>query len=170
MYTRTSTNVITYNDLESQPVPTMRLTLPSARQGRVPVEGSGESWCTNLYKWCSNAQKEAEHVAELEQCCDPVITRMNQAKIDKMFDGMINDMNQQRQKVKNELITLPPHQQAQVLTFWSGVQEFMGKILGWLQDMFCKVLEKIKQGWQLIKDTVKSIFNRVFDAITNAFR
>ena len=157
------TSVITIKDLGSDPIPTMRLTQPK-------VEGSESSAWSNpidtMSKWFTKAKSDVH----LEEGVNPEITKRNQAKIDKMFDGMIKEMNQQREKVKNDLEKLTPEEQEQVLTFWGGVQEFLGKLLGWLKGMFDKVLEKIKQGWQLIKDTVKSIFNTVFDAITNAFK
>ena len=160
----TTTNVITIKDLGSDPIPTMRL-----RQPKVPGGSESSAW-RNPIDTFSNLFTKVKGDVHLEEGVNPEITKRNQAKIDKMFDGMIKDMNQQREKVKADLEKLTPEEQELVLTFWSGVQEFMGKLLGWLRDMFNKVLEKIMQGWQLIKDTVKSIFNTVFDAITNAFK
>eukprot|EP00112_Aurelia_sp_Birch-Aquarium-sp1_P004527 Seg15127.1 transcript_id=Seg15127.1/GoldUCD/mRNA.D3Y31 product="hypothetical protein" protein_id=Seg15127.1/GoldUCD/D3Y31 len=159
-----TTSVITIKDLGSDPIPTMLL-----RQPKVPGGSESSAWSKpmdTISSWFTKAKGDVH----LEEGVNPEITRRNQAKIDKMFDGMIKDMNQQREKVKTDLEKLTPEEQEQVLTFWGGVHEFMGKLLGWLKSMFNKVLEKIKQGWQLIKDTVKSIFNTVFDAITNAFK
>lgn len=78
-----------------------------------------------------------------------------------MFDKMKANLDSQREDVLREMDRLPPSGQEDVITFWQGATNFLTDVLGWLQQTFQVVVEKLRQGLHLIKEAVLSLFETV---------
>ncbi|KAG4068699.1 hypothetical protein HA402_002390 [Bradysia odoriphaga] len=95
--------------------------------------------------------------------------RRNQARVDDIFDDLINDLRQQRNEVKREMKDLSAQQQEDVITFWSGVQGFFKDVMKWMKNLFATVLEKIRQGFRIVKKVVVEIFQTVGNWFKSVF-
>ena len=158
----TSAKIITTDELKIDPVPTMRLRLQPP-----PIASKDPSWLSKEY-WIRMFQR-AEAEAEFESHASPEATRRNKERLRKIEKDIQDKIHQQFQKVEKEMENLTEQQQVDVITFWSGVRTFLTDILDWLSRVFNDILEKIREGWRLVKETVKEIFKRAYDAMKSIF-
>ena len=52
---------------------------------------------------------------------------------------------------------LTKEQREEIISFWDTVSDFFMDVLNWFQEMFPKLIEKIKLGWKFVKNALKSI-------------
>lgn len=82
---------------------------------------------------------------------------------------MRKDMDEQQDNVLRAMEGMTPTQQEGVVMFWEEAYKFLLDVIQWIKDVFNKILEKIKQGWRLIKEVVKGFFADVYALIKAVF-
>lgn len=97
----------------------------------------------------------------LEEDSSEAARKRNEARLDAIFNDMVKDIEKTRNDVKKSLRNLTPEQQNDVVTFWALAQNFIADVMQWMQNMFQIVLEKIRQGYRLVKKVVKDIFDSI---------
>jgi hypothetical protein len=90
----------------------------------------------------------------LETKTTKVATERNKKKVDKMFDSMVCKINNQREKVKKELVDAT----AARCVHLSG-REFFMDLYQRLKDVFAHVIDGIRAEWKIVKDAVKRFFD-----------
>lgn len=147
--------------LELDDGPTLRLTLTNNARTlgalRPQLPSWLEDWRRKFYRIFTGAQRDAN----LDEENSEAARQRNAAKLDAIFDDIVAQINAARYDVQASLQNLTPEQQEDVVTFWGSAQFFFMNIVRWMQDMFQKILDKIRQGWRLVKEVVVEIFTIV---------
>jgi len=152
-----SRTITTVEELKHKSAPILTLRLRQPQPGQASKSQSNWAWLQSFFTATSNN-------LELEQSPDEAATQRNSAKIDKIFDGVQDTINKQRDTVKEEMKSMTPEQQEEVITYWHNVQEFLSEVLDWLKEMFQIVLQKIREGYRIEKQALNNIFKTVLDA------
>lgn len=155
MASRTVVGVV--GGIDEVPVLRLRLHQTAATIGQLPgAAHRSQARQGFVSRFMAMFEKEKSN-ANLEVGTGDDVVRRNQAKIDQIFDRMQKKLDEQRQVAKDELTTLSPEEQEDVVTFWSSVGGFFTDLMNWLKNMFQNVMEKIRQGWRLIKDLIPNL-------------
>ena len=105
--------------------------------------------------------------------CDPEALRRNQERMDKIFENLektiINDLRKKKEKAKREMVNLTPEQQEDMITFWGAMGNVLAEVFKWMGRMFDKLVDMLKKGWRLIKETTKKLFDSVISFFRNLF-
>lgn len=136
--------------------PTVRLTLHSEAAALRTLRPHQPSTFENLRNRVTNMFERSR--ADMEEENSESAFRRNEARLNSIFDGMQDEVNNARTEAIQSMRSLPPQQQDDVVTFWASAKNFFKNIMNWMRNMFRKILEKLRQGWRLIKQAVKDIF------------
>lgn len=112
---------------------------------------------------------EVKEELKLEANADAATTARNQARLDEIFDDITRKTEEMRRNAKAQLHTMTPQQQEDVITYWSSVGGFLKEVLNWLQRAFDYVLEKIREGFRIVKEGVQYLFNTLADLFRGIF-
>jgi len=93
----------------------------------------------------------------------------NQKKVDEKFDSMTHKVNEQGEEVKNMVSNLIPQQQEDALAFWVEVDQFFMDIFDWLTDVFALVINRIRNGFTLVKGAINALFDTVMGWLQKIF-
>jgi hypothetical protein len=87
------------------------------------------------------------------------------------FSKMHKQLDKQQEITLKEFDNpdLTREQREEIISFWDTVGDFFMDVLNWFQEMFSKLIEKIKQGWKFIKSALRDIFTELFNGIKAAF-
>ena len=96
-------------------------------------------------------------------------TEENVKKIKKLFAGLNQLIDAQRETVISQMEGMPPDQQEAVVLYWEGVEQLMGEILDGLYEKFLQALESIKRGEKLDKKELRAYFEEVYETFKIMF-
>jgi len=153
-----------------QPVLRLRLTqraseLASSKPTSARSKGMLEETKKNLSEMFSKERV----VADLEVNASDAATKRNKEKINAYRAKAHKHVDDTYDTAIKSLDVMSPQQQEEVVTFWGKATEFLEEIFSWLEEMFLNVVEKIRQGFKLVKDAVSSIFKTVSGWLKSIF-
>jgi len=157
---------------ESQPLETLHIILREKAESLASRKPGQAQWLEILAKiWNSieNCVTRGDNTLNLEVGPDPEITKRNKQKIDELFDSMINKLLAQKEGVKNEMDNLSPEQQEDIVSYWAEVNMFMMDVFNWMKKAFLFILTKIREGFRLVKETVRCVFKTINDLLKMIF-
>ena len=67
------------------------------------------------------------------------------------------------------MVNLTPEQQEDMITFWGAMGNVLAEVFKWMGRMFDKLVDMLKKGWRLIKETTKKLFDSVISFFRNLF-
>lgn len=108
-------------------------------------------------------------VEDLKQAKKSTKTEENVKKIKKLFAGLNQLIDAQRETVISQMEGMPADQQEAVVLYWEGVEQLMSEILDGLYEQFLKALERIKRGEKLDKNELRAYFGEVYEAFKIMF-
>jgi len=118
-------------------------------------------------------KKAEEELSSLDPPCDPEVLKHNQERMEKIFQNLektiVNDLRKKRDKAINEMATLTQEQQEDLITFWGGMAKVLKEVFKWIGRMFDRMVDLLRQGWRLIKETTKKFFDSVISFFKNLF-
>ena len=92
--------------------------------------------------------------------------------MDKIFEKIKAEVNknleEKKLKVLKEMAKMTSEQQDDVIAFWEGLSPVLTSVFDWMGRMFHKMVDMLRQGWKLVKETTKKFFRSVqefFDTI-----
>lgn len=98
---------------------------------------------------------------------DPDALKKNRAKLDKIFERIKDDFNKKLQEKKEDaskaMEHMTPDQQEQLLTFWGGLREVFKAFMDWIDRTLTNLIDMLKKGWTLVKETTKAFFKTIID-------
>ncbi|KAG4069630.1 hypothetical protein HA402_014653 [Bradysia odoriphaga] len=151
----------TLDDLECSSYPTLRLRLTDDARVLGSQRPQQPTFIDDLRRKYSNLMQQAKGSVHFEENSSESARKINEAKLDAIFNDMVKDIEKTRSDAKKSLQNLSATQQEDVLTFWSLAQTFFADVMKWMQTMFQTVLEKIRQGFRLAKKIVKELFDTI---------
>ncbi|KAG8173603.1 hypothetical protein JTE90_004243 [Oedothorax gibbosus] len=143
----------------------IRLTLKNKAKDKSEPEAIQEAKAS-LEGIFQNSAADLDLVEDSEQ----EAMESNEKLLDDIFDGIERRLRLLRTDVMKKFRTLTPEQKKEVVKFWKAVEEFLDILLDWINKMFLKVLENIRQGSVIEKDALKKIFERVSEFLKVIFR
>lgn len=158
----------TLTDLESSSSPTLRLQLTNSARELGSSRPSQPILLANFRRMFTNLVCENGNI-DFEEDRSESARKRNEAKLDVIFDDMVKELEKGRTDARESLRNLTPEQQEDVLMFWALAQNFFADVMKWMQDIFQTVLEKIRQGYRLVKKVVKEIFDTIEGWLNNIF-
>jgi len=157
---------------ESQPLQTWHIVLREKAESLASRKPEQAQWLDILAKVWNNIDNfvtRGKNPLNLEVESDPETTKRNKQKIDKLFDSMIKKLLAQKEEVKAEMDNMNPEQQEDILSFWGEVNMFMMDVFDWMKESFLYILDKIRTGFRLIKETVRDVFKTISDLLKMIF-
>ena len=100
---------------------------------------------------------------------DEETTQRNKQKIEDLFSKLQKKLNTQKESVLKSMDGLTAEQQEGIVTFWTEAYDFLMNIFELIRDVFNKVIEWMKEGYRLIKQTVTDFFSTIYDLIKKVF-
>jgi hypothetical protein len=166
--TTTITQEASASHNKSERHPTLRLRLKVAAESLMQnsntttCQATVVQRCRDLFSnFFIKSEKELSE-RKLDDATRLKITEKNKKKIDKIFDELIRLLNEQKEQAKRSLEGLTPQQQEHVVAYWRNAAGFLSELFQWLNDLFVKILDKIKQGYTLNQKAVKQLFDEFF--------
>ena len=101
-----------------------------------------DTYKNNQRQFMLNAASEAEKRVGNIQTSNS--TAQNEKEVDGIFDEFINKVNARRNQVKEEVRTMTPNQQKQVLDFWEEFRSFFSDLVSWIREAVQKVIKLIE--------------------------
>ncbi len=153
----------TLTDLGIRPVPTLRLK--SKKKNGSHVQKAKEYF----ENFMQTTENEVNEMKTQEQTPEEIEAQKHRliAKFSKMHKQL--DKQQEITLIEFDNPDLTREQREEIIAFWDTVGEFFMDVLNWFQEVFSKLIEKIKQGWKFIKSALRDIFKELFNGIKSAF-
>lgn len=151
----------TLDDLENSSFPTLRLRLIDDARALELSRPQHSTFVEDLGRKYTNLMRRARGSANFEEDSSESGRKRNEAKLDAIFNDMLKEVEKSRNDAKESLRNLTPEQQEDVVTFWALATNFFADVMKWMQNIFQAVLEKIRQGYRLVKKVVKDIFDTI---------
>ena len=165
-----ASQTVTEEDNKPNRHPTLRLKARVDSLVRQQNDASFLEKCRQLYlDLLQKAGRDIEN-KNLDDKEKLKLTERNMRIIDKIFDELVRQLNEQRDSIKKTLANLPPDQQQQVIEYWKSAGKFLGELIEWLNEMFMKILEKIKLGYKLNDNKVQELFDEVYANFVSIFQ
>ena len=92
-----------------------------------------------------------------------------QQKVNEIFNGMTQQINNQKQTVIKEMSSMTPAQQNEVVGFWRGMGAFLSDLLSWIKNAFFGLLRVIKEGILRVARRIKDIFVKTKNWLKSIF-
>jgi len=156
-------------ELEHGTLPTLRLKLTNRAQELHSSKPSETGMMQKLRKKLLALFQKAESETQLEEESSKQAAERNKQKLKNVFDSVKAKIDEKFDATMNEMDSLTPAQQEEVITFWVSASDFFTEVFNWLREMFSKVLDKIKEGWRLSKEAVRDLFRTVLDWLNLVF-
>ena len=139
--------VYTLNDLGIRPVPTLKIRSKKANTNGAHVQKAKEyfeNFMETTEKECNEMNTEKQTPEEIEEQKRRLMTK---------FAQMHKQLDKQQELTLKEFDNpdLTKEQREEIISFWDTVSDFFMDVLNWFQEMFPKLIEKIKQGWKFVK-------------------
>ncbi|XP_035711557.1 uncharacterized protein LOC110855077 isoform X2 [Folsomia candida] len=125
--------------------------------------GIQQTWRQSFFNLLPTAPwaEQIELGTEPEGVTTEAETEENLRKLRAHFAKMRDAIQAHEVSAIREMRQLPGAQQRQVLTFWEHASVFFMDVLKWLEAAFLEVLDKIKQGFKIVKKVLADIFKTV---------
>jgi len=167
-FNSTSSVIVTDNSV-TQLQPKLRLVLKKI--DKLVESKDKESIPDKLKKQVDSLAKlfysEPENLAD--ERIDDELSQKNIEKMKNKFQGIRDLLNEQEEVVVQEMLTLTPQQQADVIAFWEIVSEFFCDLMDAMNEWFMEILKEIKKGKKLNRNSLKQTFNEINQIVKQLF-
>jgi len=107
----------------------------------------------------SKLQQPDNDTVEAENALEAQIVRINEQRVDEVFDSFVGKVNQQRQLVKEQLrLIRDPAQVDLVVQVWESVSVYLMWVVQWIQHTLLKAVGLVQRGYVLTKDVALYVF------------
>lgn len=150
--------------------PTLRLTLTDeATALGASRPRTDTNFARRVHQKFKNAFTSARNDANLETEDSEAARARNKVKLAEIFKKLHKELDEVEKEAIESLNGLTPEQQEDVVTFWGAAHTFFRKVFRWLQEMFQKVMDKIRQGLRIVKSVIEEIFETVGNWLRQIF-
>ena len=104
-----------------------------------------------------------------DQRADPETTAANQAKLNAIFKEFHLALAEMEKDANDQMRNMSREQQEDILMYWASVGKFLAEVLTWLKKAFDYVIEKMREGFKIVKESVQFLFDTLADLFKEIF-
>lgn len=163
-----SGRVLTLEDVEKE-CTSIRLRLEQQARSLTTIRPHEPAFMEKAKRFASSMFTRVNTETVLGTDSSEQTRQENKRKVEKLFNDMRGKLNKQEDEVKKSMDTLTPEQQEEVITFWTAFSTFFDDLMNWLSRMFNFVMDKIRAGFRIVKEVLKSMFKTFADCLKMIF-